>query len=250
MGKDPLLLMWLVVVSFVTFWPLACRVRAIMVFVGISLTTSSYRVLYVLISMTDDCWKSTSNTKTMESLHFCLCDPGFQHSPVVAALQPLWHLYVPSLWIAESPQCLSKRLTGKLASPQLPSVGMQVLWSLLLSCLTTYSTLGAELVLAVLQPWRKDQNPSSSEEGLSSLMQITASDFRNVMRKKTTVLVSLSFQGYLLLQRRPPLFLRHRDPCLCQVSRTQDISGAQPRHIHGGQSLSHATGVSALADDS
>lgn len=47
--------MWLVVVSFVTFGPLACRARVIMVFVRISLTTSLYRVLHVLISMTDDC---------------------------------------------------------------------------------------------------------------------------------------------------------------------------------------------------
>lgn len=41
MGRGPLLLMWLVVVSFVTFGPLACRMRVIMVFVRISLSTSS-----------------------------------------------------------------------------------------------------------------------------------------------------------------------------------------------------------------
>lgn len=49
MGKDPLLLMWLVVVSFVIFGPLARRARVIMVFVRISLSTSLYRVLSVLI---------------------------------------------------------------------------------------------------------------------------------------------------------------------------------------------------------
>lgn len=171
MGRGPLLLMWLLVVSFVTFGPLACRTRVIMVFVRISLTTSSYRVLCVLIFY--DRWPLNVylQPETVESLHFCLCDPGFQHSPIVAAPPTHAPFVCPVLMHSCVTSVLSRRLTGKLASPWLPSLGMQVLWSLLLSCMNTYSMLGAELALAVLQPWRKGQNPSCSEEGMSSPKQ-------------------------------------------------------------------------------